>query len=189
MVDRGKRRLRLRHALAGVGILALLVGFSQVWTVITLTTGQQVSLTGTDQATLAVSLLLVAAAAHALSLLVYRGAHLVAVIVHSVSAGGALWAIVHGLLNPLSQASAEITLLTGLSGQDTVSSLVAGTDVALFPVGTALSGAVCMLIAGVIGLGLWRVRPETVGRFERPDQSSEQHPWDDLTDGVDPTDR
>jgi len=189
MADRAKRRLRLRHVTAGVGILALLVGFGQVWTVITLTTGQQLSLTGNDQATLAVSLLLAAAAAHALSLLVYRAAHLAAVIVQVISAGGALWAIVHGLLNPLSQASADITLLTGLSGQQTLSSLVAGTDIALFPVGSALFGAVCMLIAGIIGLGLWRVRPETVGRFERPDQSSEQHPWDDLTDGVDPTDR
>jgi len=183
------KRLRLRHLQAAVGVVALVIGFGQVWTVITLTTGQQVSLTGTDQATLAVSLLLVAAAAHALSLLVYRVAHLVAVIVQVVSAGGAVWAIGQSLWNPLGQAAAEITLLTGLSGTATLQELVAQTDQALFPIIVSLLGAVLVFMAGLTGFSVWRMRPDQADRFDRPDQASTKHPWDDLTDGVDPTDR
>ncbi len=183
------KRLRLRHLQAGVGIVALVIGFGQVWTVITLTTGQQVSLTGTDQATFAVSLLLVAGAAHLLSLLVYRAAHLVAVIVQVVSAGGALWAIGHALSRPLGEAAAEITLLTGQSGTSTLQELVAQTDQALFPIMISLLGAVLVFMAGLMGFTVWRIRPDQADRFDQPDQSSTKNPWDDLTDGVDPTDR
>jgi hypothetical protein len=189
MDDHAKKRLTLRHVLAGLAILALLIGFGQPWSTITLTTGQTISLTGNDQAPLALSLLLVTAAAHALSLLVYRGAHLAAVIVHTLSALGALWATMVALRGAVSAARHQITQLTGLSGADTINELVSQVTTAPFAAGISVVGVVLFVLSGLLGLTVWRDRKTTVSRFDRPSPSNEQHPWDEISDGGDPTDR
>jgi hypothetical protein len=189
MTDAAHKRLRLRHMLAGVAVLALLVGFGQPWSVIILTTGHSISLTGNDQAPLALSLLLVTVAAHALSLLVYRGAHLVTVIVGVLSAIGALWATMLALGAPVSAARPQITQLTGLSGQDTINDLVSQVTVEPFATGVSVVGVVAFVLSGLVGLTVWREKKSAITRFDRPSSSSEQHPWDELSDGGDPTDR
>lgn len=189
MTNSAKKRLALRHALAAAGVLALLIGFGQTWSAITLTNGQTVTLTGTDQAPLAVSLLLVAAASHALALLVYRGAHLAAVIVGLLGSAGALWAAVSALTNPVGSASTAITQLTGLSGSQTLESLVQDVTTNTFAVGVSVTGVVALVLSSLVGLTIWRVKPETASRFERPAGTGEQHPWDEISDGGDPTDR
>jgi len=189
MTDSQKKRLTLRHALAAAGVLALLIGFGQNWSAIVLTTGQTVTLTGTDQAPLAISLLLVAAASHALALLVYRGAHLAAVIVGLVGSAGALWATLSALANPVGSASATITQLTGLSGSQTLESLIQDVTPNTFAVGVSVTGVVALIVSSLIGLTIWRVKPETASRFERPAGTGEQHPWDEISDGGDPTAR
>jgi type IV secretory pathway VirB2 component (pilin) len=189
MTDAAKKRLTLRHALAGVAVLALLIGFGQPWSVITLTTGQTIALSGNDQAPLALSLLLVTAAAHALSLLVYRGAHLVAVIVQTLSALGALWATASALGGAVSAARPQITQLTGLSGADTINELVSQVTAAPFATGVSVVGVTAFGLSALLGLTVWRERRTTVSRFDRPTGTSEQHPWDELSDGGDPTAR
>ena len=189
MTDAAKRRLTLRHILAGVAVIALLIGFGQPWAVITLTTGQTVTLTGNDQAPLALSLLLVTAAAHALSLLVYRGAHLAAVIVGALSSLGALWATIAALGGAVSAARPQITQLTGLSGQDTINDLVSGVSTAPFAAGVSVVGVGAFVVSALLGLTVWRVRKTSVSRFDRPQTGNEQHPWDEISDGGDPTDR
>ncbi len=189
MTDAAKKRLALRHALAGVAIVALLVGFGQTWSVITLTTGQTISLTGNDQAPLALSLLLVTAASHALSLLVYRGAHLAAVIVQTLSALGALWATLASLGGAVASARADITQLTGLSGADTINELIAQVTTAPFATGASVGGVVAFALSALLGLTVWRERKNTLSRFDRPTGGTDQHPWDEISDGGDPTDR
>jgi hypothetical protein len=189
MTDGARRRLALRHILAGLAILALLIGFGQPWSLITLTTGQTISLTGNDQAPLALSLLLVTAAAHLLSLLVYRGAHLATVIVQTLSALGALWATIAAQGGAVSAARPEITQLTGLSGADTINELV--SQVTSQPVASGISviGVACFGLSALLGLTVWRERKNLVSRFDRPATAGEQHPWDEISDGGDPTDR
>ena len=189
MTDRAKKRLAARHLLAGVAIIALLIGFGQSWSVITLTTGQEISLTGNDQAPLALSLLLVTAAAHALSLLVYRGAHLAAVIVQAISALGALWATIAALNGAVAAARPQITQLTGLSGADTVADLVSQVVTAPFATGVSVVGVSAFVLSSFVGLTVWRQRPQAASRFDRPAGAGEQHPWDELSDGGDPTAR
>ena len=189
MSDAAKKRLTLRHILAVVGVIALLVGFGQPWTEITLTTGQTVTLTGNDQAPLALSLLLVTAAAHALSLLVYRGAHLAAVIVGVLSGVGALWATIAALGGAVSAARPQITQLTGLSGADTVNDLVAQVTTAPFATGVSVVGVGAFVASALVGLTVWRVRKTAPSRFDRPQAGNEQHPWDEISDGGDPTAR
>jgi hypothetical protein len=189
MTELSTKRLTLRHILAGIAVVALLVGFGQPWSVITLTTGHTVSLTGNDQAPLALSLLLVTAAAHALSLLVYRHAHLVAVIVQVLSSLGALYATLVSLDAAVTAARPQITQLTGLSGADTINELVSQTATAPFAIGVSVVGLVAFVLSGVVGLTVWREKKEPVSRFDRPSGSSEQHPWDEISDGGDPTDR
>jgi hypothetical protein len=189
MTDAAKKRLTLRHGLAGIAVLALLVGFGQPWSVVTLTTGQTISLTGNDQAPLALSLLLVTAAAHALSLLVYRGAHLTTVIVQTLSAIGALWATIASLSSAVAAARPQITQLTGLSGLDTVNELV--SQVTTAPVATSVSvvGVGAFALSALVGLTVWREKKASVSRFDRPTEGGEQHPWDEISDGGDPTAR
>jgi hypothetical protein len=189
MTESAKKRLTLRHVLAGIAVLALLIGFGQPWSVITLTTGQTISLSGNDQAPLALSLLLVTAAAHALSLLVYRGAHLGAVIVGALSALGALWATLSALTGAVSAARPQITQLTGLSGTDTINDLVSQVTTAPFATGVSVVGVVFFVVSSLLGLTVWRERKTSVSRFDRPTGTSEQHPWDEISDGGDPTDR
>lgn len=189
MTDSAKKRLATRHLLAGIAAVALLVGFGQPWSTITLTTGQTVTMTGNDQAPLALSLLLVTGASHALSLLVYRGAHLTAVIVQTVSALGALWASVQALNQAVQAARADITQLTGLSGSETINDLVAGVVTHPFPTGISVVGVSAFVLSSLIGLTVWREKKETPSRFDRPSQAENQHPWDELSDGGDPTDR
>lgn len=189
MTDAAKKRLTARHLLAGVAVIALLIGFGQPWSVITLTTGQDISLTGNDQAPLALSLLLVTAAAHALSLLVYRGAHLAAVIVQALSALGALWATIAALGDPIAAARPQITQLTGLSGAETVAELIGSIVTAPFATGMSIVGVSAFVLSSLLGLSVWRQRRETTSRFERPSGAGDQHPWDELSDGGDPTDR
>jgi hypothetical protein len=189
MTDGAKKRLTLRHILAGVAILALLIGFGQPWSVITLTTGQTISLTGNDQAPLALSLLLVTAAAHALSLLVYRGAHLAAVIVQTLSSLGALWATIAALAGAVSAARPEITQLTGLSGTDTINDLVSQVTSQPFATGVSVVGVAAFALSALLGLTVWREKKSAVSRFDRPAAAGEQHPWDEISDGGDPTDR
>lgn len=189
MTDAAKSRLTLRHILAGIAILALLIGFGQPWSVITLTTGQTISLTGNDQAPLALSLLLVATAAHALSLLVYRGAHLAAVIVQALSALGALWATISALTGAVSAARLQITQLTGLSGTDTIKELVSQVTTATFPTAVSVMGVSVFVVSALLGLTVWRERKTTISRFDRPTGGNEQHPWDEISDGRDPTNR
>lgn len=181
--------LPLRHISAAVGGLALLVGFGQTWSTLTLTTGQTVAVSGTEQAPLALSLMLVVAAAHLLSLLVYRAAHLTTVIVQtlgSVGAGVALWGAV---ANPVGAASSRISQLTGLSGQQTIDALVDAVTVNTVAVGVSVTGVVAFVIASVLGLLVWREQPESASRFDRHPGNVTQHPWDELSDGGDPTDR
>ena len=189
MTDAAKKRLTLRHVLGAIAVIALLVGFGQPWSNITLTTGQTITLTGNDQAPLALSLLLVTAAAHALSLLVYRGAHVAAVIVQAVSALGALWATLAALAGAISAARPQITQLTGLSGADTINELVSQVTTAPFPTGVSVVGVGAFVLSALLGLTIWRERKHTVSRFDRPSGSTDQHPWDEMSDGGDPTDR
>jgi hypothetical protein len=189
MTSSAQKWAATRHLLAGGALVAVLVGFGQTWSVITLTTGHTVSLTGNQQAPLALSLLLVTGAAYALSLLLYHLAHRLVTAVQSVAALGASWAVVASLDSALERARADITLSTGLSGQDTIGALVASVETASFPVGISLVGCGLFAASALIGLGMRRVREKTPSRFDRPDTSAMGDPWDELSDGVDPTDR
>lgn len=189
MTSSAAKRLTLHHLLAGGAVLAVLVGFGQPWSTITLQTGQTVSLTGNQQAPLALSLLLVTAAAHALKLLLYGRAHRITSGIQAGAAGGALWAGVAALGAAVDRARQDITVVTGLSGQDTVDQLVAEVQTALFPAGVSVLGCGLFLASALIGVSVNRVRKMETSRFDRPAAQTEQHPWDQLSNGVDPTDR
>jgi len=189
MTERAKKRLTVRHALAGLAVVALLIGFGQPWSVITLTTGSSISLTGSDQAPIAVSLLLVVAAAHALSLLVYRGAHLASVIVQTLAAVGALWGTIAALSGQVSAARPRIIQLTGLSGTDTINALVSQVTTSPLATGLSVSGVVAFTLSALLGLTVWRDKNHTVSRFDLPTGGRDQHPWDEISDGGDPSDR
>jgi hypothetical protein len=170
------------------GVVLLLVGFGQTWSAIELTTGQTITLSGIDQSPLALSLVLVSVAAYALSLLLFGLGHRVSSAVQLVAGLGALGAAIGSLQDPIAQAGSEITLLTGLSGEETLSSLVAGVSFATLAVGSGVAGMGLMAVSGVFGLIVSRVPKNQGSRFDRPGQGPAEHPWDQLSDGVDPTD-
>lgn len=177
-----------RHGLAGLGLVALLVGFGQTWSVVTLTTGSTVALTGGDQAPLALSLLLVAGASYALSLLLFGVGHTVTSAVQLVAAAGAAAAIVASAGMVIDRASADITRVTGLSGDGTITGLVEAVATSAFPFGISVAGAVALALSGGVGVLTPRSRVDTGSRFERPGSPGSKNPWDELSDGVDPTD-
>jgi hypothetical protein len=177
-----------RHGLAGLGLVALLVGFGQTWSVVTLTTGSTVTLTGGDQAPLALSLLLVAGAAYALSLLLFGPGHTVTSAVQLVASGGSAAAMVASAGMVIDRASTEITRVTGLSGDGTITGLVEGVATSAFPFGLSVAGAVALALSGGVGVLIRRARVDTGFRFERRGAPGSKNPWDELSDGVDPTD-
>lgn len=177
-----------RHGLAGLGLVALLVGFGQTWSVVSLTTGSTVMLTGGDRAPLALSLLLVAGASYALSLLLFGLGHTLTCAVQLVASGGAVAAMVGSVGTVVDRASAEITRVTGLSGDDTITGLIDGVASSAFPFGVSVTGAVALTLSGGVGVLARRTRSDQGSRFERPGAPGSKNPWDELSDGVDPTD-
>lgn len=189
MTARTSRLPLRRHGFALVGAAAGLIGLGQSWATLTLSTGQTISLAGANQAPTAVSLLLVAAAAHGLSFLVYTTAHRLTAVIQGLASAGAMWAVVVSLDETVRRASPEITALTGLSGEATVSDLVQSVVLHPIPVGFSLLGAGCFLVASAIGVLYQRVRPDHRSRFERGGSDDAGEPWDQLSEGTDPTDR
>lgn len=189
MTPRTSRLPSLRHGFALVGAMAGVIGLGQAWSTLTLTTGQAISLTGTDQAPTAVSLLLVAGAAHGLSLLVYTLAHRLTAVLQGLASSGAIWAMVVSLDETVRRASPEITALTGLAGEETISDLAQSVVLHPIPVGFSLLGAGCFLVASAIGVLHRRLPPQRRLRFERGRADETGEPWDQLSEGHDPTER
>lgn len=178
----------IRHLAMIIGAVLLLVSFGQPWVEITLTTGQTVSPTGIDQSPLALSLILTAVAAYALSLLVHGLSYRLTTLVQAGASLGALAAVITAVVDPVSPAASQITLLTGLSGDNTVASLVAAVSVSEVVVGFGVVGLALVAISGGLAVTVTRTPQAPGSRFDRPGSPSTQNPWDQLSDGVDPTD-
>lgn len=189
MTEGARKRLIARHLLAGGAVLLVLIGFGQTWATITLQTGQTVTVSGSEQAAIGVSLLLVTGAAHALSLIVYGGTHLATVLVQLLSALGATWATIGAVGLAVERARVEITQLTGLSGREALDELVVGVALDTVATGLSIAGVILFTLSALLGLSVKRVRHQSTSRFELPRGQEDQNPWDELSDGGDPTTR
>lgn len=176
--------------LVALSALGLLVSLGGPWWMFRLDTGVELSVTGLEASAQGSSLLVAAAAALGLGF-VLRGvwrrvvaglfsALLVAVII--------AWSVV--LRAPQATAGAEITALTGLSGESALDLITVSTATGFVWVG--VGSAVLALVAGLLGV-VMPDRARSASRYERHTQADGRDDpvvaWDRLSDGDDPTKR
>ncbi|WP_157156105.1 Trp biosynthesis-associated membrane protein [Diaminobutyricimonas sp. LJ205] len=188
------RRLKSLAILAGLVISAvLLLTWTQVWVMIQLTDGSQLEAAG-EVASPAIAALglagLAAAAALSLAGPVFR--RILGVLQIAVS-GTALIATIATVSDPITASAAVVTDATGVSGAESVASLVSAATLTAWPF-VALVAAVLGALLGVfiiVTASRWpgSGRKYQSVRLQNADENSAVDDWDALSDGQDPTDR
>lgn len=187
------RRLKLASILSGALLSALtLLSWTQVWFVVGLRTGQELSIAG-DVAAPALTAL-------ALSGLALVGALAIAGVVFRVVLGvlqAAIGALVVtsaavAIADPVTASARSITAATGVSGGRSIAELVSAITSSPWPLFALLFGILLTLL-GLSIVGTARLWPASSRRYQavRFDEAEAERStigdWDALSDGRDPT--
>jgi hypothetical protein len=179
---------RFHHLLTVIGAFGAIVAVSMSWWRVELTTGNGFDIAGSESQPLGWSLLLVAGAAYAASLLLSRVAHRIVLLLGAAAGVGATIQMITQTSIPWGVISTQLALQTGVAGQAALD-VVASVE----PTGVGLVGALASAcIALGLGFGASQIKlPPGSSRYERgsakadPDDSAGA--WDALSEGEDPT--
>ena len=178
---------RSRHQVVAVGILAGLVGLGVPWISIRLSTGSTGGAGWSDFSPVSFSLTLAGVAAWGATLLTR-------------------WSVTRALsgLQTLIGGFAAVEILRALDRADDVAVKMAGEiggvigafgpqDITwgwnAWAVGLALSSTIAITLGGFFGVLAPGSKRHTRSRYEQPNGSAADNPWDALTEGSDPTAR
>lgn len=182
-----RRGARTRHQVMVVGLVAGMVALGAPWIAIRTSTGADGGATWADFSALSFALALASVAAWGATLLTGAMVSRVVSGLQSALALGALWGIVQSVRSGEEVAIRLAGEITGVIGAFRAEDIVWGWNT--WAVGIAVGAASAFLISGLLGIAYPGERSSRTKRYEQPGRASHDHPWDDLSDGLDPTAR
>lgn len=186
-------RVKLVLLLGGLAVSGLiLVSWTQPWFILSLSSEQQVAVTGDVVAGALAALGLAGLALGAALAIAGPVFRVILGILETLIGGLVLASGIMAASDPVGSSSAAITAATGVSGAESVRGLVTSVESTAWPVIAIVLGAACVLLGVAVAATSHRwpasSRKYQSTRFEEdPAERSSIGDWDSLSEGRDPT--